>query len=338
MKKIIFLLLLAFASVAFSQSIPQKIVYQGVLIDNTGKPVDQNDLFINFEITDGSNPPLWSNSSPIKVNVKGGLFATTLDLSSIDPKDLNKPLTLKIIPNGMQPFSVDFTATMYALNVADNAISSEKIRTDAVTNDKIKDDEITGAKIKDNQINTNHIIDRKITPSKIEPGPIGEETFLSTSSDGNVQWLPMGIPIGTIIAYGLDYEKNKTQLNEQGWYLCDGTKYDGTNSTPDLRGMFLRGMQAGRSSEKGDITEPNRKLLSEQDDAFQGHWHNISSRSDKPQGGGGAQAPFYEGGGFTSSSDTMVRNAITDGKNGIPKTASETRPKNIAVYYLMKVR
>lgn len=44
------------------------------------------------------------------------------------------------------------------------------------------------------------------------------------------------IPIGTIISWFGDYQTEQTNLNNNGWYLCDGN-----GGTPDLVDRFLKG-------------------------------------------------------------------------------------------------
>jgi len=132
---------------------------------------------------------------------------------------------------------------------------------------------------------------------------------------------------------------------EAGWYECDGSlkniatdaalyaaigvTYGGDGVTtfrvPDYRGEFQRGWDHGRGVDAG------RALGSSQDDAMQGHVHPI------------ANAPQI-GSGFGYSGSTGVSGAIIsatgvpqgDGINGTPRTAPETRPRNIAVMYVIK--
>jgi hypothetical protein len=65
-----------------------------------------------------------------------------------------------------------------------------------------------------------------------------------------------------------------------------------------------------------------------QSDAFQGHWHNVYGLSQ--QGVNVGQADDINQG--TNLLGNKAREAVTDGTNGTPRVANETRPKNVALY------
>jgi hypothetical protein len=99
---------------------------------------------------------------------------------------------------------------------------------------------------------------------------------------------------------------------------------------PDLRGIFVRG--SGSQTISG-ITY-NKTFAAKEGDAFQGHWHqsvyatnnNINSTFDTRTSTTTA----------TTTDNNAVRSPIADGTNGTPRTASETRPANIALLYCIK--
>jgi microcystin-dependent protein len=99
-----------------------------------------------------------------------------------------------------------------------------------------------------------------------------------------------------------------------------------TFNLPDLRGEFVRGLDDGRG------VDSDRAIGTAQLDAMQGHIHGV--RTDGGQGSvNGAQ-------NLPSSSGT-VNNCFTDspesdGTNGVPRTAAETRPRNIALLACIK--
>lgn len=102
---------------------------------------------------------------------------------------------------------------------------------------------------------------------------------------------------------------------------------DGDGSTtftmPDLRGEFLRGWDDARG------IDGNRVFGSSQLDAMQGHKHTLAAAGNTNNGAG-------SGGLFSSGGGTDVGSPITDGTNGTPRTAAETRPRNISAMYCIK--
>lgn len=144
-----------------------------------------------------------------------------------------------------------------------------------------------------------------------------------------------------------------------GWLVCDGTVYnvadypelaaklgstyggDGvsTFAVPDDRGLFRRGLDLGKGYDSG------RVLGSEQGDAFQGHKHNwgasgAGTASGQTLGdysaGGSYAVPWqpYSGGMLQS----QYWQLISDGGNGTPRAAAETRPKNRAYVPIIKAK
>ena len=131
-----------------------------------------------------------------------------------------------------------------------------------------------------------------------------------------------------------------------GWLLCDGravsratypalfsaigTTYgvgDGTTTfnLPPFLGVFAR---AQNSTSSG--YDPNRTLGAVQGFAMQGHFHNPLTASGfygNPTGGGVIQ----EGSGNATILNATTGAAVTDGSNGTPAIAAETRPVNLAV-------
>ncbi len=147
-----------------------------------------------------------------------------------------------------------------------------------------------------------------------------------------------GVPTGTTAHFAMNAAPS-------GWLAANGaavsrTTYaalftaigttfgvgDGTTTfnIPDLRGEFVRGWDNGRGVDSG------RAFGSLQLDAMQGHKH-LQLGSFVYQGGNGT---------YGANSDTtsigQTGTPITDGSNGTPRTASETRPRNIALLACIK--
>jgi hypothetical protein len=75
-----------------------------------------------------------------------------------------------------------------------------------------------------------------------------------------------------------------------------------------------------------------RVIGSYEADAFQGHFHQHSTGNNTVAGGN-----YTVGTNAYGSSGNMVKQPIADGANGTPRTANETRPKNIALNFFIKV-
>ncbi|WP_344827492.1 phage tail protein, partial [Rurimicrobium arvi] len=116
-----------------------------------------------------------------------------------------------------------------------------------------------------------------------------------------------------------------------------GTTYgagDGstTFNLPDLRGEFIRGWDHGRG------IDASRVLGSLQMDAFQGHRMNVQLNTSKPYSSTGSTVgDYYSNVGSGSATGTTL-DPVTNGTNGTPRTASETRPRNVAMVYAIKAK
>jgi phage-related tail fiber protein len=100
-----------------------------------------------------------------------------------------------------------------------------------------------------------------------------------------------------------------------------------TFNVPDLRGEFVRGWDDSRGVDSG------RAIASSQTDAFQGHWHELRADGSGAGAGGGYM-------GLQSGGASLMAQAVkapnSDGTNGTPRTASETRPRNVALLACIK--
>lgn len=157
------------------------------------------------------------------------------------------------------------------------------------------------------------------------------------------------LPIGTIITSYLNFEQfnTATKNNDKSpggiwtsakskWAPSDGRPVPNSKfqtltsqtSVPDLRGMFLRGLNSFDpyqpvpiiSSEKAD--PDNRIVGSYQPDEFKRHTHTYSSDVTSNFAGGGNTSPRFVQGTTSNTS---------------PAGGDESRPKNVAVYYYIKI-
>jgi len=146
-------------------------------------------------------------------------------------------------------------------------------------------------------------------------------------------------PAGTIIATGSLTPPNGylycngsaiSRASYAELFAAIGTTYgSGDGSTtfnlPDLRGIFARG--AG-SQTIGGIGY-SATLGNKQNDAMQGHVHNVRSY----RGNASGSRPSAESSNFATESQTATTSPLNDGTNGTPRTDAETRPANQAVAY-----
>ena len=155
--------------------------------------------------------------------------------------------------------------------------------------------------------------------------PVGAVFHLATSTvpvgylkcNGNV--VPNGS--GTVQGVTADFS---------ALYSALSNTYGSLGKLPDLRGEFVRGFDDGKG------TDPGRSFGSNQADAFQGHEHrstpdNINMAYSSSGRGVGSFNLWY-GNGTTAGLNNIADNGI----NGTPRTASETRPKNVALMAVIK--
>lgn len=109
--------------------------------------------------------------------------------------------------------------------------------------------------------------------------------------------------------------------NDGAWTVGEFSPGDGTTTfrIPDSRGYFPRAWADNGSIDSG------RLIGSNQMDAFQGHWH-----VSRPQGGSGASQATQQNQNDNAKTSNCVGDPVTDGVNGTPRTATETRGINIA--------
>lgn len=143
-------------------------------------------------------------------------------------------------------------------------------------------------------------------------------------------------------------------LEAQGWMLCDGRKLGAADYPelfavlgylygkaangdqfliPDYRGLFLRGFDggAGMDPKAADRTSPTGSATANvvgslQCDALQDHKHNYDIVSLSSVTGQG------------TSAGTAVTSKPTSSPNPPAFVGPETRPKNIAVNYIIRFR
>lgn len=159
-------------------------------------------------------------------------------------------------------------------------------------------------------------------------------------------------PIGTVIATTLTYEQflstnqiDDLSSSEQIWLPCDGRTVpngDFITKTPDLRGLFIRGaniMDKNESLHTNPVdrnrSNPDATSIGNlQIDAFQGHKHFSEARLVKTGDRDLPNVPDQRPNQHAAQNSAGVH----DAGYGNPRFSTETRPMNITVLYLIRVR
>lgn len=127
---------------------------------------------------------------------------------------------------------------------------------------------------------------------------------------------------GNIEANDTNWSTNRTTNGTNGKFSPgDGST---TFRIPDVRGDILRAWSDGSTVDSG------RAIGSYQADAFQGHKHSgpTQTSNDGPSG--------IDGSSGIENGTYATQNIISDGVNGTPRTAAETRPRNTAFLACIK--
>ena len=126
--------------------------------------------------------------------------------------------------------------------------------------------------------------------------------------------------------YAFALASGNMAASDGAWVEGQFSPGDGSTTfrIPDMRGNFIRGFDDARGIDSG------RAIGSLQADAMQGHVHYAY--------GNGGQGSVNSSMNLLSSGGTAYATSgpQTDGTNGTPRTAAETRPRNIALLACIK--
>ncbi|HTG33575.1 MAG TPA: hypothetical protein VLB76_11670 [Thermoanaerobaculia bacterium] len=122
------------------------------------------------------------------------------------------------------------------------------------------------------------------------------------------------------------------------WALADGSQVVGSRyhvlsngkSLSDLRGLFLRGMNHGRTDKWRD-PEDNREAGKPQPDQFQTHGHKQAKYAERARYKGGDDLYGYPALDFGPVEPTALS------PDAEVRHGSETRPANVAVFYYIRI-
>ncbi len=175
------------------------------------------------------------------------------------------------------------------------------------------------------------------------------------------------VPIGTILPYGgrVDEKRPNEPIEvQEGWFFCNGAVLSRetyqelyrvveaafgaptgeTFNLPDLRGRFARGVDRGAGRDPDAASRPasapggkaGAEVGSVQEDALQGHRHSTTAINPATK-----KTPSKSMGVFMGYGNPAIVGSVTNDdekKYGQARVASETRPKNVNVNWIIKAR
>jgi len=169
-------------------------------------------------------------------------------------------------------------------------------------------------------------------------------------------------PLGTIISSALNYDQLCKEIDENpaidnlrsSYVPCDGRDITGSalevktlhaiKNAPDLRGRFLRGLntiysvgQPALVVSNADEDDPssNRKVFDYQGDLFRLHSHAASGHINGSVCGSNGTHDVDGGGDKWNCDPNFGDHNVA--VSIVPSGGSETRPKNISVYFYIKI-
>lgn len=188
---------------------------------------------------------------------------------------------------------------------------------------------------------TNGFIVAERDPESVYTTPVGRQSPLKAG-------LIMAWPSDTVPPGWLECDGSAVSRSQYAdLFAAIGTTYgagDGstTFNLPDYRGYFLRGQDGGAGVDPNRTTRTDRgdgttgdNVGTKQSDALQGHDHSISRKASP-----GGVNPLHVDPGFNSGdASTSTTTGVIDsfaGTHGTARVATETRPKNIYVKWIIK--
>lgn len=140
------------------------------------------------------------------------------------------------------------------------------------------------------------------------------------------------LPVGSVVATMLNEVTFQSQMSV-GWVLANGANVAGSSyetlsgftNIPDLRGVWIRGKNNGRSGASGNPSGDVALGAYEGDD-FKAHTHSISWKDDTGNAGEGIEVS-PDVGGNRSSSIIVASNV----------GGAETRVRSVTVNYMIRI-
>ena len=289
--------------------IPHTLNYQGRLMDQSGQPVLDGQYTVTFRLytaASGGNM-VWEEQQTVAT--QNGYFNTVLgNTTALTPSMFSQPLWagMQIGSNPEMTPRQKLSTAAYAMTVADGAITTNKILDGAVTSDKLNGD-----------IKTGQILDDAITSEKIKDGEVQENDIADGAITADKIATGAVLPIGTILPWHKSF--NGTPALPVQFVECNGQTLNDLESPyhdqiiTDLNGQgrFLRG-----SSVSGIM----------QADELRSHAHQYVRLFYIATGGQAEGYPPNDAKGKWADTNTTSHGG------------SETRPINMSVVWIMKIK
>ena len=377
-------LLLAGLPIRAQSQAARLLPFQGRLSDASGKPISDGARVVQFQIysePSGGNV-LWAGEVH-RATVNGGLVNVVLGTKNPLPRDradqpdksfFDQPLYLQITVDSnadnqitaLDPPLLPRQAILPVVFVAEsaNARTLQGFDWSALfAGQSPVDGKIAGSRIAAGSIASEQIADASVTVGKLV-----EEVAAALCPSGTI--LPFGgdkVPNGWLLCDG----RSLSAQEYPRLYSAIATNWGGGFSgaagevtktgdfnLPDLRGVSLRGVNGTRNDAYADADFVSRTNLvatghtgnfgnavgTFQQDAFQGHYHQIRS----PSAYGGTErfrAVNANVVGYNAHTDSdlfdflwefMAADLLSDRVHGEPRASSETRSRNASVHFIVK--
>lgn len=161
----------------------------------------------------------------------------------------------------------------------------------------------------------------------------------------------VAVPIGGIIGWHQDLSGVPVLPGTGEWVKCDGQTLADANSPmngqviPNLNGNGIGANSPGHAAKVQMFLRGGTTSGAGQTDAFQGHEHYLSDDgggSFVGRGGGSVSADYWGPSNYDGSGNKRRFQTgggyLVEGTNGTPRTANETRPRNMTVVWIMRVK
>ncbi len=315
--------------------------FQGKLVYAEGAAVEEGVQVVQFKLYDApvGGRALW-NGEVHKLSVNAGLVNTVLgSKSSLDGVDFSSNVYLEITvdANGddsISPLDPPLLPRQLIVSAV-HAFAAEKAKdAETVRGFDIFQSDAQGAMTFNRSLFGNGVIpSRALEPSDGASSGIDSDQIRPGAVDLSrlaQQVAEMLVPVGSIVAYWGDDAP-------AGWVLCDGRSLDDDskfdvlrklvgNNTPDLRGQFLRGLDTSGNVDP----QAGRQVGDLQEDAIEEHQHPFELGSSHRDDGDGAGYFLINTAG--NQRGPGIVNEVSPNHEG----ASETRPKNVSVNFIIK--